>query len=113
MAHYLDCRWRGLVLEEYPPALKNAKDEIVKLLIPPPDPPADPPDPDEHQVVVANMTEAEEDDDNLSGIERLAKRRRTSGDSDSGDSSTATAGGQGVMGLLEIEFHAFENMTVH
>ena len=112
MAHYLDCRWRGLVLEEYPPALKNAKDEIVKLLIPPPDPPADPPDPDEHQVVVANMTEVEEDD-NLSGIERLAKRRRTSGDSDSGDSSTATAGGQGVMGLLEKEFHAFENMTVH
>ena len=54
------------------------------------------------------MTEAEEDDDNLSGIERLAKRRRTSG-----DSSTATAGGQGVMGLLEIEFHAYETMTVH
>ena len=102
-----------VVLEEYLPALKNAKDEIVKLFIPPPDPHADPPDPDEHQVVVANMTEAEEDDDNLSGIERLAKRRRTSGDSDSGDSSTATAGGQGVMGLLEIEFHAFENMTVH
>ena len=100
MAHYLDCRWRGVVLMEYPPAFQKTKEEIVKLIAPPTEAQ------DEHAVEVDNL----EDDDNLSGIERLAKRRRTSGDSDGGDNRAAAT--QGTMGLMEIEFHAYESMTI-
>ena len=102
MAHYLDCRWRGVVLEEYPPALQKTKEEIVKLISP------------QAGAQGVEQVEAvtEEVDDNLTGMERLAKRRRTSGDSDSGDSSTSARTDQGVMGFMEIEFHAFENMKV-
>lgn len=100
MAHYLDCRWRGVVLEEYPPALQNTKDEIVKLL-------SLSPDGRELESRDNDATE-EEDAANLSGMERLAKRRRVSGD----NNDDGAAAGSGGMSLLQIEFHAFENMTI-
>lgn len=107
IAHYLDPRHRGTVLWEYN-VMARTKQDIEKLLFEEDEDTEPPP------LIQQNPRVADENE-NLSAMERLAKRRRVGGDI---DNRTGGAGGRRnvpaqPLSDLELEFHCFERMDIN
>lgn len=96
MAHYLDPSQRGLVLTEYDGFLKKIKRGIQKVLD------EDVGGADDDQMPPLEAQRADED---LTALERLAKKKRLCG-------GEADGAGPGSISDLELEFHAYEKMEV-
>ena len=103
MSHLFVLRYKGVILEEYPGRLDAVRGEIIRIcsqnVQPAPDPAA--------AAVVPSQSDGT--DTNLSGAERLLKRRRLSGDQAAGNNEN---GSESLLSTVTVEMANYEKMQV-
>ena len=104
VAHFLDPANKGCVLEVYPGAYEDAREELLKYL-------KDFEKSPETAPAAAALAEtgdemSTDDDSNLSAVERLLKRRRVSGDRVESQPRTQS------IPAPELEIQTYENLQV-